>query len=86
MTAAGKTEILAYRLADDRPAGIENTRHHRRIDIRHIAFHRRGAVHHRHAGEANFVFERDLLALQRAGVRAFDLGHDVPVTVRVVLA
>src|SRR5690349_15590562 len=45
-----------------------------RIDVRHIAFHRRSAIHHRHAGEANIVFQTDLLALQHAGRRALNRG------------
>ena len=55
MAAAGEAEILADRLADDRAAGVENARRDGRVDIRHIAFHRRGAVHHRHAGETDIV-------------------------------
>src|SRR5215469_3831761 len=48
------------------------------IDIRHIALHRRGAVHHRHAGEADIVFERDLLAFELAGGSTLDVGLDIP--------
>ena len=42
------------------------------VDIRDIAFERRGAVHHRHAGEADIVLHRDRLALQLAARRALD--------------
>ena len=85
VAAAGEAEIFAHRLADDRAAGIENARRDGRVDIRHIAFHRRGAVHHRHPGEADIVLERDPLALELAGSSALDLGLDVPGAVPVLL-
>ena len=60
-----KTKILAMRLADDGAAGIENAGHDRGVDIRHIAFERGGAVHHRHAGKTNIILEHNALARQR---------------------
>jgi hypothetical protein len=50
VAAARKAEIFAHRLADDRAAGVEDARRDGGVDIRYIAFHRRGPVHHRHAG------------------------------------
>ena len=32
-------------LAEDRASGVENARHHGRIDIRQVAFQRRRAIH-----------------------------------------
>ena len=66
MTAARQAEVLAMRLADDRAAGIEDAGDHRRVDVGHIAFERRGAVHHRHAGETDIVLQHHALARQRA--------------------
>ena len=62
VAAARKTEIFAHRLAGDRAASVENARDDGRVDIRHIAFHRRGAVHHRHPGDADIVLDGKSLA------------------------
>src|SRR5215472_18384851 len=85
VAAAREAEIFAHRLAGDRAAGVENARRDGGVDIRDIAFHWRGAVHHRHAGEADIVFERDPLAFEPAGKGALDLGLDVPGAVTVFL-
>ena len=85
MTAAREAEIFAYRLAGDRPAGVENARRDGRVDIRDVALHGRSAIHHCHTGEADIVFQRDLLALEFAGGRTRDLGLDVPRAVPVLL-
>ena len=53
---------FAHRLAGDFAAGIENALDHCRIDLRHIAFQKLGADHHRHAGKADIVLERDTAA------------------------
>ena len=57
--AAVEAEVGVGGLADDGAAGIENPGHHCRVDVGHVAFEHRGAVHHRHAGEADIVLERD---------------------------
>src|ERR1700730_1962884 len=85
MTAAREAEIFAHRLADDRPAGVENAGYHGRVEIGHIALHRRRAVHHRHPGEADVVLEGDFFALELARSGALDLGLDVPGSVAIVL-
>ena len=86
VAAAGEAEIFAMDLADDGAAGVEHAGDDGRIDIGDIAFERRGAVHHRHAGEADIVLERDRLAGELAARRALDLGLDVPGVVFVLLA
>ena len=83
--AAVEAEIGVGGLADDGAAGIEDAGHHGRVDIGHVALEHRGAVHHGHAGEADVVLERDLLALERPPVRAPDLGLPVPGVVGVLL-
>jgi hypothetical protein len=49
------------------------------------AFHRRGAVHHRHAGKTDIVLESQGLAPELASDGARDLGLDVPRVVPVFL-
>ncbi len=78
MAAAGETKSLAMRLAQDRGTGIEHPGHDRRVQVGRIAFQRRGAVHHRHASQADIVLEHDGLAGERAGPRALNLGLHVP--------
>ena len=67
VAAAGEAEILADGLADDGAAGVEDAGDDGGVDVGHVALERRGAVHHRHAGEADVVLERHLLALELAG-------------------
>jgi hypothetical protein len=85
VATTGKAEIFADRLADNRAAGVENARNDCRIDIRHVAFHCRGAIHHRHAGNAGIVLERDRLAFELAGGGTCDFRLDVPGTVPIFL-
>ena len=73
------------RLALDGRAGIEQAGDDGRVDVGHIAFERRGAVHHRHAGDADIVLHRDRLALELARRRALDVGLHVPGVERVLL-
>ena len=75
---ARKAQILAGRLARDGAAGIENPRHHRGVDFRHITFEQRRAVHHRHAGDADVVLDRDLLAAQQPVAAGPDIRLPVP--------
>ena len=76
---------FAHRLAGDFAAGIENALDHCRIDLRHIAFQKLGADHHRHAGKADIVLERDTAAGELAARFALDRGLHVPSAVRVLL-
>ena len=69
MAAAGETKILAMRFADDGAAGVEDAGDDGGVGVGDIAFERRGAVHHRHAGEADIVLERDRLAGELAARR-----------------
>ena len=85
MTAARQTKAFAMRLALDRGAGVEEARDDRRVDVRHIAFERRGAVHHRHPSDANVILDRDRLALELAAGRALNVGLYVPCVERVLL-
>ena len=84
VAAAREAKVLAVRLADDGAAGVEDARDHRRIDVGHITFERRRAVHHRHAGQTDVVLQHDALAGQRAIGRALHLRLDVPRTERVL--
>ena len=86
VAAAGEAEIFAMRLADDGAAGVEHAGDDRRVGVGRVAFERRGAVHHRHARDADIVLDRDLLAGELAARRALDLGLDVPGVVFVLLA
>src|SRR5438105_9667298 len=86
VAAAGEAEIFAMDLAEDGAAGIEHASDDRRIGIGRITLERRGAVHHRHAREADVVLERDLLAGELAAGCALDLGLDVPSVILVLLA
>ena len=85
MAAAGHAVIFAHRLAGDLAAGIEDALDHRRIDVRHIAFQKLRADHHRHAGKADIVLERDAAAGELAARPAFDRSLYVPGAVRVLL-
>ena len=62
MAAARHAVIFAHRLPGDLAAGVENARDDGRVDLRHVAFKDPGADHHRHAGEAYVVLQRDALA------------------------
>ncbi len=59
VAAAGKAEILAMGLADNGAAGIENAGDDRWRRVGHVAFQRRGAIHHGNAGEADIILERE---------------------------
>ncbi|MPL89754.1 hypothetical protein SDC9_35796 [bioreactor metagenome] len=84
VAAAGHAEAFAMRLADDRRAGIEKPRHQRCIDVRDIALERRGAVHHRHAGQHDVVLQDHGLALQLALGRAGNGRLHIPRIERVL--
>src|SRR6184192_1924541 len=64
MASAREAERFAHGLAHDRAAGVENACHHRSVDVWHITFEGRGAVHHRHAGHADVVLHHDAFACQ----------------------
>ena len=78
MACAGETEILAGGLAGDSAAGIEDSRHHRGVELGHITFEQRGAVHHGNAGHADVVLDRDFLAAQQAIAAGLDVRLPVP--------
>jgi hypothetical protein len=84
MAAAGHAVIFAHRLAGDLAAGIENALDHRGIDLRHIAVQELRADHHRHAGEADIVLERDAPAGELAARFSLDRSLDVPGSVRIL--
>src|SRR5260221_1537267 len=83
VAGAGKTQILAGRLAGDGAACVQDARHHGGIEFRYIAFEQHRAVHHRHAGDADVVLDRDLLAAQKAFGAGFDIRLPVPGAVRI---
>ena len=85
MAAAGHAVIFAHRLAGDLAAGVENALDDRRVDVGHVAFQEIGADHHRHAGEADVVLERDAAAGELAARLALDRSLHVPGAVRVLL-
>src|ERR1041384_3950647 len=78
VAAARQAEALADRLADDLAAGVEDAGDQGRVDVGHIAFERRRAVHHRQAGDADIVLDDDRLAGQRAARLALDRGLPGP--------
>ena len=84
VAAAGQAERLAMGLADDRPAGIQNALDDGCVDLRHVAFQRRGAVHHRHAGQHDVVLQHDRPALEPALRGALHGGFHIPGVVRVL--
>src|SRR5271168_490528 len=73
------------RLALDRCAGVQETGDDRGVDVGDIAFERRGAVHHRHAGDADVVLDGDRLPFELAARRALDVGLYVPGVERILL-
>src|SRR2546425_673090 len=82
---AREAEVLAVRLADDLATLVEDAADDGRVEVRNIALERRGAVHHRHAGEHDVVLDRHALALELAGRRALDRRLAVPRVVPVLL-
>ena len=74
----GETQVLASRLAGDRAASIEDPRHHGGVELGHVTFQQRRAVHHGHAGHADVVLDRDLLAAQEPFAAALDIRLPVP--------
>ena len=84
--AAGEAEQFADRLAGDRGARVEQPRDDGRVDRGHEAFHRRRAVHHRHAGHADVVLDGHGLARKLAARSAGDRGLDVPRGMLVFIA
>src|SRR5262249_37939790 len=84
MAAAGHAEILAHRLAGDLAAGIENALDHRGVDLRDVAVQELRADHHRHAGEADIVLERDAPARELAARFSLDRSLHVPRAVWVL--
>ena len=85
VTAARQTKAFAMRLALDRRAGIQEARNDRRVDVGNIAFEGRGAIHHRHAGDADIVLDGDRLALELALRRALNVSLHVPGVERIFL-
>ena len=84
--AAGReTKIFARRLAGDYPAGVEYAGDDRGVDFGNVAFEYARAVHHRHAGDTDVVFDRDPLARQDPALGADDVRLPVPGVVRVLL-
>src|SRR3984885_7595236 len=73
------------RLALDRGAGVEEACDDCRVNVRDVAFEGRGAVHHRHAGDADVVLHRDRLALELAFRCALNIGLYVPGVERILL-
>src|SRR5215831_17325249 len=84
MAAARHAEIFAHRLAGDLAAGIENALDHRGIDLWHVTIQELRADHHRHAGQADVVLERDAPAGELAARFSLDRSLDVPRAVRVL--
>jgi len=86
VAATRKAKAFAIRLARDFTARVEDARDHRRVDVGHVALEHRSAVHHRHAGDADVVLDRDPLAAQRPARGALDRGLVVPRVQRVLVA
>ena len=62
------TDRFAYDLA----ACIQYPTDDRCINLGHVAFEHRGPIHHRDPRNADVVFDRESLTLQRACVSSFD--------------
>ena len=84
VAAAREAQVLAYRFTDDLGAGVEQTGDHRRVDVGHVALEYRSAVHHRHAGDADVVLDRDGAAFEPAAARAADGALVIPGAERVL--
>ena len=72
-------------LAGDLAAGVEDAGDDGGIDIGHVTLERRGAVHHRHPGEADVVLEHDPLARELAAGGAGDGRLHIPGVQRVLV-
>src|SRR3984885_15642357 len=72
-------------LALDRCAGVQETRNDRGVDVGDKAFEGRGAIHHRHASDADIVLDSDRLPLELAVRRAVNVGLYVPGVERILL-
>ena len=83
MRATRKAEMLTVRFAADRPSCGEDARDNGGIDIRSVAFEGRGAVHHGHAGQANVVFDGDILPFEGATGAATHFAFVVPGVERI---
>src|SRR5258708_5626448 len=81
----GEAEIFAVHFAEDGAAGVEDAGDDGGVGVGDVAFQRRGTVHHRYAGEADIVLQRNGLAGELAAGRAFDRGLDVPGVIFVLL-
>src|SRR5882724_8680797 len=78
MAGAGKTEILAGRLARDRAARFKNPRHYGGVEFRNIALQQHRAIHHRDTRDADVILDRDVLAAQQTFRPAMDIRLPVP--------
>ncbi|GAA0001426.1 hypothetical protein BRDID11002_14270 [Bradyrhizobium diazoefficiens] len=84
MAAAGQAEMLAMHLALDLGTGIQHARDDGGVEIGHIAFQRRRAVGHGHAGQHDVVFQRNGFALELAAGGAFHSRLAIPGIARVL--
>src|SRR5256885_16495121 len=83
MACAGEAQVFAGRLARDGAASIENSRHHGGIEFWNVTFEQGRTVHHRNAGNAYVVLDRELFAGQQPFRAGADLSLPVPGAVRI---
>ena len=78
VAAAGHAVVFAHRLAGDLAALVEDAVDDGGVDVGHRALEEGSADHHRHAGEADVVLQRDAAAGELAAGLALDRGLHVP--------
>jgi hypothetical protein len=82
---AGKREIFGVRLADDGPAGIQDSGYDGGIDISRISVKHPRAIGERHARDARHVLQADLLASENTLGRTLDIATPQPGIEGIVL-
>src|SRR4029077_16348719 len=78
VAAAGHAVIFAHRLAGDLAAFVEDAVDDRGVDVGHRALEKSRADHHRHAGKADVVLQRDAAAGKLAAGLALDRSLHIP--------
>ena len=85
MAAAGEGAVFGVGLAYNRAAGVEHARNDCRVDVGDEAFQYARAVDKRNAGHADRILDADVVALEAAGWRAFDVATPIPGVEWIVL-
>src|SRR3954447_26528088 len=83
VACAREAEIFTSRLSGYGAAGFKNSGHHGCIEFWNITFEQGRTVHHRNAGDAYVVLDRDLLAGQQPFRVSTNVRFPVPSAVRI---